>query len=98
MVDRNLPKVILQDSPISSEMLLEKQTQISQKYGVSLQDAVYFVYEGTVSNIIYNNEEKGIKILMKNGEVSDLSKVSQQYNIPSVNQTMVKYYMCYKAN
>ncbi len=98
MVDRNLPKVILQDSPISSEMLLEKQTQISHKYGVSMQDAAYFVYEGTVSNITYNNEEKGIKILMKNGEVSDLSKVSQQYNIPSVYQTMVKYYMCFKAN
>lgn len=97
IIERNLPKVILQDHPFTDFELLSKKQQLAENLKVSIEETDLLVYTGEVSNTAYNTEESGIKILLKNETVKDLSLVSQQYNIPLMQQNNKKYYICYKT-
>ena len=55
----------------------------------------YLVYSGEVSNTTYNSEFQNIKILLKNGEIKELSKFSDHLNSIETSRTKKKYYICY---
>jgi HD superfamily phosphohydrolase len=95
LINRHLPKVILQAEPFSQAEIDGKMAAVSLSQNISIEESAYFVYTGKVSNSAYNSEEHGINILMKDGRVVDLAVASDQYNISALAKPVVKYFLCY---
>ena len=55
----------------------------------------YFIFSDKVSNNTYNIEKSKINILMKNGNIVDITTASDQFNIDALNRKVEKYFLCY---
>jgi hypothetical protein len=68
---------------------------VKKSYNISKQEAEYFIFSDKVSNSTYNIEKANINILMKNGDVIDITSASGQFNIEALKKTINKYFLCY---
>jgi hypothetical protein len=48
-----------------------------------------------LSNKAYNQKKQNINMLMKNGEIIDLSEASDNLNISALASPVEKYFLCY---
>ena len=67
----------------------------SKKYNCTKAEAEFFIFSYQTSNSTYNIEKSNINILMKNGDVIDITSASDQFNIEALNKTVNKYFLCY---
>ncbi|MBO0329970.1 HD domain-containing protein [[Muricauda] lutisoli] len=94
LLDRRLLHVKVKKRPLTTEKLNEKLDWIIDKYGLSVEDASNFVFQGEISNKAYSKDE-AIRILKKNGKISDVLKESDQLSLKALAKTVTKYYSCY---
>ena len=95
LINRRLLKIKISKKPINKE---EKDVLIdafSKKYNCSKTEAKFFIFSCKISNNTYNVEESNIDILMKNGNVVDITLASDQFNIKVLNKTISKHFLCY---
>ena len=83
-----------------NEKFLEKEIdklkqEVAEKYNISIKDANYLVFTDKVSNNAYQYHKSHINILMKNGEIKDITEASDQFNIDALSKTINKYFLCY---
>jgi uncharacterized protein len=64
-------------------------------YGISEDEAAYFVLTDSTSNHAYNTAADKIKILYRDGTTLDIAEASDQLNIRMLSQPVVKHYLCY---
>ncbi len=95
IVNRDLLKVKIKKKRPSAEKLKKRLAALQKKYNISEKEASYFVFEGEIANLAYKEENDNINILHKNGKISDVVKVSDQFNLKALTNTVTKYYMCY---
>lgn len=95
IINRDLLKVKIKKKKPSTEKLKKRSEALQKKYGISEYEASYFVFEGIIENQAYKREKDNINILHKNGKISDVVKVSDQFNLKALTNTVTKYYMCY---
>jgi HD superfamily phosphohydrolase len=95
LVDRSLLKVKLQAEPFEAALVNEKKKQVSEKLGISNQEAGYFVFTGEAINTTYNPLDERINILFKDGSVKDISKVDNALIHQHLASTVKKQYICY---
>ena len=62
--------------------------KIQQQFNISRQEAEYFVFSEKVSNSTYNIEKASINILMKNGDVIDITAASDHFNIDALKKAL----------
>ena len=68
---------------------------MQKKYKITKHEAEYFIFSDKVSNNTYNIEKSKINILMKNGDVVDITTASDQFNIDALSRKVEKYFLCY---
>jgi len=95
IINRNLLKVKIKKKKPSREKLEKRSSALQKKYNISKKEAAYFVFEGKIANLAYKKEKDNINILHKNGKINDVVKVSDQFNLKALTNTVTKYYMCY---
>ena len=95
IINRNLLKVKIKKKKPSAEKLEKRSKALQKKYGISEKEASYFVFDGEIANLAYKREKDNINILHKNGKINDVVKVSDQFNLKALTNTVTKYYMCY---
>ena len=95
IINRNLLKVKIKKKKPSVEKLEKRSKALQKKYGISEKEASYFVFDGEIANLAYKREKDNINILHKNGKINDVVKVSDQFNLKALTNTVTKYYMCY---
>ncbi|TRO66361.1 HD domain-containing protein [Christiangramia sabulilitoris] len=95
IINRNLLKVKIKKNKPAKEKLEKRSKALQNKYGISEKEASYFVFEGEIANLAYKRENDNINILHKNGKINDVVKVSDQFNLKALTNTVTKYYMCY---
>ena len=93
LINRDLLKIELFDSPISSQSVNEKISETSKYLNINLSDASYFVSVGELKNNAYTSIGDSLKIGMKNGELKELSETSEIYNLTNHQKPQVKYYI-----
>jgi HD superfamily phosphohydrolase len=95
LINRKLPKIIIQNKPFDKSAIEEKKNQALADIKELNESTIgYFVNTGTVKNEAYKTKGT-IKILTKQGELKDLASASDNYNIASLTETVTKYYMCF---
>jgi HD superfamily phosphohydrolase len=95
IINRDLLKVKLKKYVIEDAKVEKHLKELQTKYNISREEAKYFVFKGSVSNLAYRDDIENINILYKNGKVSDVVKASDQLNLGALTKPVVKYYICY---
>lgn len=92
LISRRLYKVKLSSSPLDSEMALLKRKAL---YFYDEESIPYFLFSGKTSNSTYNQDDEQINILMKSGELCNISKVENSLINSLVSGSIEKYFLCY---
>ena len=95
ILNRNLLKIKVQNTAFTVSEIETEIDTVKKSYNISKQEAEYFIFSDKVSNSTYNIEKANINILMKNGDVIDITSASGQFNIESLKKTINKYFLCY---
>ena len=95
LLTRRLLKIKIESDPFSKETEQQYREQLKELLGISMADTGYFVFRGAIQNRAYNQEDQGIHILRKNGEVVDVVEASDHLNLVAHFETVDKYYICY---
>ena len=95
ILNRNPLKIKTQNKKFSEKEINELKQKVSEKYNISIEDANYLVFTDKVSNNAYQYHKTHINILMKNGEIKDITDASDQFNIDALSKTVNKYFLCY---
>ncbi len=98
LVNRKLFKIEISKTPFSADRISYEKELCATTYGLSMPDVEYFVYQDILTNKAYNQDKENIKLLMKNGEIIDLSAASDNLNISALAQPVEKYFLCYPTN
>lgn len=95
IVNRRLFKIEISKDPFTQARIdLEKEFARSL-FDLKGDEVDYFVYSDVLSNKAYNQDKQNINMLMKNGEIIDLTKASDNLNISALAQPVEKYFLCY---
>jgi HD superfamily phosphohydrolase len=95
LVNRELFGTELQNEDFPEDKEKCIRNAITQKYGLSDEDATYFLVADSTENHAYHPQSDKINILYKSGEVMDIAHASDQLNITVLHKTVTKYFLCY---
>lgn len=95
LIDRKLPKLVLQNQKFGKVEVNKIKKNMLENYQINKKELSYFVFEGSVSNQAYNLKDNTIKILSKKGKTIDLAIASDQLNLMALSKPVIKYYICY---
>jgi uncharacterized protein len=94
LIDRNLLKIKLRSERFDEDKILNLRKEVASELGITLDEAKYFVFKGEAINTTYNPLDEHIKILFKDGTVSDISKVDNALIHQQLAAPVKKYYLC----
>jgi hypothetical protein len=67
---------------------------IKARFPLSDEDLSFLCFKGTVSNTLYKNDNETIKILLKSGEIDNISSIQNALIVESVSAPVKKFYIC----
>lgn len=95
LTDRKLLKIKFQSEPFTQKEINEKSFSIAKLLNIPEQEAGFFVFTGEAVNTTYNPYDERIKILFKDGMVSDISSVDNALIHQHFSSPVKKYYLCH---
>ncbi len=94
LVNRNLLKIKIAEEPFAKEKVDQELKKASELMGCSLEEAEHFVYAEKLTNSAYTKGTQNINLLLKSGEIIDLSIASDNLNISALANPVEKYCLC----
>ncbi len=98
IIDRKLPKVRIQEAPLTKAIYDKRLQKIADHYTISKEEASFFVHQGTVSNQAYDKDKYPINIKLKGSKMIDILSISDHLNLESLTKPVVKNYHYYPKN
>ena len=95
LLNRKLFRVELHNEAIPDKTFKELTQLVCKKYNITPQEAHYFVFRDTVNNSAYNARHVNINVLNDEGQLTDVARASDLYNLQSLSQTVTKHFICY---
>lgn len=94
-INRRLFKVEIKPQASTEEELEVWTDRYSRHFGVSREEARYFMADETVTTDTYSSEDDNINILMKDGTTKDIAEASDMLNITVLTRKVQKHYFCF---
>lgn len=94
LLERRLLGISFSNHEVGRIVTDDLRSKVMSNYGLSENEASYFVNTGTVSNSAYIASGQSIKILRKHGEVVDVAEASDLPNIKAMSTIVKKHYLC----
>jgi HD superfamily phosphohydrolase len=95
LINRRLPKIKLNKEASSPQEVEGLKDKVVAAYGITKEEAEYFVFASTITNNAYSSGQDKINILFKDGTIKDITEASDNFNIQALTQTVEKYYLCF---
>lgn len=96
MLNRNLPKIVIQDKPISDNLSSECLRKTRHRFpDMQENETGFFVRTGLLENLAYKPQKGGIHILRKDGTVCDVAEASDNDNLHSLSEAVTKHFITY---
>jgi uncharacterized protein len=95
LINRKLPTVKIIDQPFEKNKLNQISENICNKYKINKEEALYFIFNGEISNNAFSSSDGMVQVLMNNGEIKDISEVSDILNVPYLQKAEKKYFICF---
>jgi HD superfamily phosphohydrolase len=97
-VHRKLFHVDITNDAPSEQLISELTDRAVKKYGITSEEASYFVFKDTILNNAYKVGDGNIRILMKDGSIKDIAAASDNSNLEALAKTVKKYILCYSKD
>lgn len=94
-VNRNLLAIELQNEPFTQGRIDSLKTMAGDLLGISQEDVKYYVYTGEVYNQTYAPGKVEVRILLKNGDIRDITTVSDILDHKALSEKVTKFFLCY---
>lgn len=95
LIQRKLFKIKVSKKPFTETEINKIKKEISSKLSIDPEDSKYFVYSDKLINSAYNDMNQHINLLMKSGDIVEVSKASDHLNISALAEPVEKYFICY---
>lgn len=95
LVNRKLFKIEVAKEPFGPDRIALEKEIIRQQLDLTAEEADFFVYSEILTNSAYSHSKQNINLLMKNGEIMDASRASDNLNISALSHPVTKYCLCY---
>ena len=95
ILNRTLLKIKFKNNPVSDSKVETMTQQMVKIHKLSSKEASYFVFNGSVSNLAYDQKQGGLKILYKNGKVKEIISASDHLSLKVLSKTVTKHYICF---
>ncbi|MFD0962392.1 HD domain-containing protein [Pseudofulvibacter geojedonensis] len=95
IINRDLLKISISSKSISKEDFNKLKEVTKKKYDLEDYEVEYFVFKSSVSNQAYDSDKTAINLLMKNGDVIDVTDASDHLNLKTLAKPVKKYFVCY---
>ena len=95
IVNRSLFKIEISKKPYAETEITELKSRLAEEPKFQHLDLSYLVFSDKLVNKAYNQEFQNINLLVKSGEVIDLSEASDNLNISALAKPVEKYFLCY---
>ncbi|MDY7396355.1 HD domain-containing protein [Aureibaculum sp. 2210JD6-5] len=95
ILDRKLPKIIIQDDEFSVEQLHSIRNKLALNFTLEEGEIDYFINTGIIKNQAYDLHHNSISILYKNGQIKDLTKASDHMNLLALTEPVIKHFVYY---
>lgn len=97
IVNRKLFKVKIQPEAFDQRSIDEVRDMVMKKYNLSMDEVDYFVIHQKISNNAYSQKNRGIQLLQKDGQLTDVALASDKLNISALSAPVEKYCLCTPA-
>jgi len=95
VMKRDLYRSVLSNKPFSREYIDLVKGKVQAEIGVAMEDMHYYVFTQEIQNRAYNSSQDQIKILLKSGELVDITEASDLGNLEALSKNVAKYALCY---
>lgn len=97
-ISRKLYHVDITNEMPDDETVTQLSEKAIKKYGITANEAQYFVFKDIILNNAYTAGDGFIRILMKNGTIKDIAAASDNSNLEALAKTVKKYILCYSKD
>ena len=97
ILNRQIFKIKISKEPINKDEKILLIENFCKQKKCTKKEAEYFIFSNKISNSTYNIDDSNINILMKNGDIRDITLASDQFDIKVLNMTIKKYFLCYAS-
>lgn len=94
LVERQLYKIKIQRNAFEESDIKLLKLKAENTFGVSADDAVYFVFTKSIANNAYNPQEENINILFKDNTIKDIANASDNLSLSLLAKPVVKNILC----
>ena len=94
LLNRKCLKCQIQATPITAQQWEKANQSIKERFPLNAEDLAFLCFKGTVSNTLYKNDNETIKILLKSGEIANISSIQNALIIESLSAPVKKFYIC----
>jgi hypothetical protein len=94
LLNRKCFKCQIQAEPIENPAWESAFQKTKSIYPLSDADLAFLCFKGTVSNTLYKNDNETIKILLKSGEIANISAIQNAIIVESLSAPVKKFYIC----
>ena len=95
LVNRKLFRIIIKNEEFSQSRIELVKSKVASFYGLNMEDTNYLVVCSEISNFAYNAHDDNIKILLKSGNIADITEVSELFNMSVLSRNVIKHFLCY---
>lgn len=95
IIDRRLFKIEVSKTPFSVEKITAIRAEIVKNLDLSEQEAEHFIITNKLTNNAYNFKRENINLVMKSGEIIDVTKASDNLNISALANPVEKFFLSY---
>ena len=98
VINRKLLTIKIKSKPVTPSKHKLYLTKFAEDHDLSVEEAAYFIFEGSISNQAYTLKKEQIIIQFKSGKLQDIVKASDHFNLKALTKPVVKYYISYPKN
>jgi HD superfamily phosphohydrolase len=95
IIERRLFKIEVSKTPFSVEKITAIRAEIVKNLDLSEQEAEHFIITNKLTNNAYNFKRENINLVMKSGEIIDVTKASDNLNISALANPVEKFFLSY---
>jgi HD superfamily phosphohydrolase len=94
LLNRKCFKCQIQSEPITEAQWENALQKTANHFPFTKEDLSYLCFKGTVSNTLYKNDNETIKVLLKSGEICNISAIQNAIIVESLSAPVKKFYIC----
>jgi len=95
LINRKLFRIEVQHKPFAQNVVKSIYHKVMNDLQISKEETEYFVFTGEIANNTYKTSDDRIKILLKTGELVDITEASDMLDQNVLAKTTIKHFLCY---